>query len=807
MFISHDWLKDFVKLPTKISATEVAEKLTAHTVEVEGFVNQADKFKSVVVGRVLEITKHPSADRLSIALVDVKTDKLKIVCGAPNVAINQLVPVALVGAILPNGLEIKESNIRGEASFGMICAEDELGLGDDHEGIMVLDNKAKVGQSFSDYLKIKDIVFEIDNKSLSNRPDLLGHYGLARELSVIFSAPLKSYDKFYSSKIDFPNKTDKLSVEVEAKDLVSRYLAVQISNLKVEDSPTWLQERLVAIGQRPINNLVDLTNYVMMECGQPLHVFEADKIKKIVVRLAEKNEAIETLDGKERILNENDLVIADGKQVIAIAGIIGGKTREVSETTNTIILEAANFQATTIRKTSQRLGLRTEASTRFEKSLDPRLAQEALYRFIFLLKKIYPKIKISSPLFDLGLKKEVDNKIDLEFAWLFSKIGQEISRERVKEIFTGLGFKITEQKNSLEVSIPSWRANKDVKIKEDLVEEVLRIYGYDNITPSLPIEKLSAPEINQEISIIRKIKDILYLRFNLFEAYNYSFVGSDQLKKLNIDFFQHLKLINPLSEVHSMLRQSLAPGLIGNIKTNQFKGDDLGFFEIGSVFFSSPGELSRGVDGFDNLPHQEKRIGLILSDNKKDVFSEMKSLINGLLIELIGKEEVIFSVSENMPGWADKDACAKITFLKEDLGVISLLNKEVSAKVNLKVKTCVAEMNLSAILKIIFNLPPKRFKEAPRYPAVMRDLCFVISEKILYNDFKREIINFNPLIKSAELFDVYHGDRLEKGEKSFAFHVEYQAEDKTLTTAEVDDLQTKLIEHLAKKFEAKLRDF
>jgi len=807
MYISYNWLKDFVKLSNKISASEVAEKLTTHTVEVEGFVNQANKFASVVVGKVLEVNKHPNADRLRVALLDVKTEKLRIVCGASNLAVGQLVPVALVGAILPNGLEIKASNIRGEASYGMICAEDELGLGNDHEGILVLNTKAKIGQSFADYLKVNDIVFEIDNKSLSNRPDLLGHYGLARELSVIFSAPLKPYDKFYYAKIDFPQKTDKLEVEVEDKEAVIKYLAVQISNFKVEDSPSWLQERLIAVGQRPINNIVDLTNYVMLECGQPLHAFEADKLKKIIVRMAKKNETIETIDGKERVLNESDLVIADSKQALAIAGIMGGKAREINENTSSIILEAANFKAEIIRKTTQRLGLRTDASTRFEKSLDPSLTKQAVFRFIYLLKKAYPKIKISSPLFDLGLKEISENKIELNYNWLFSKIGQEINREKVKESLTGLGFIVKEEEDKLEVIIPSWRSHKDVKGKEDIVEEVLRIYGYDNINPSLPKEELLAPEVNLENIIIRRIKNILYLKFNLLESYNYSFVGLDQLNKLNIDPTNHLKLANPLSALHSLLRQSLVPGLIANIKTNQFKEEDLGFFEIGNVFFSSHGELARGIESFDSLPHQEKRIGIVLASNKNNIFNEIKNLVNGLLIELLGKEEVIFSKAENVFGWADINTCANITVLKENVGIVSMLNKEASAKLNLKVKTVAAELSLNALLKIIFSLPRKRFIEAPRYPAVMRDLCFVVSEKILYNDFKGEIMSFNSLIKSAELFDVYHGDKLEKGKKSFTFHIEYQAEDKTLTSEEVDDLQTKLTQRLAEKFEARLRDF
>jgi phenylalanyl-tRNA synthetase beta chain len=808
MYISYNWLKDFIKLSPKVSPQEIAERLTSHTVEVEGLENQSESFLNIVVGKVLEVKKHPNADRLRLVLVDIKEKKLHIVCGAPNVAEGQLVAVALVGAILPGGLEIKTSEIRGELSEGMICAEDELGLGKDHDGIMVLDKRAKVGEPFSQYLKLDDIIFEVDNKSLSNRPDLLSHYGLARELGVIFDAHLKPYEKVIGEKLEFVNdKKIKFDVVVENKDVCARYMAVRIDNVKISESPVWLKERLISIHQRPVNNIVDITNYVMFECGQPLHAFNADNIKKIIVRLARKNETIETLDGKERALDVNDIVICDNTQPIAIAGVMGGRNSEINDTTHSIILESANFKAATVRKTASRLGLRTEASVRFEKSLDPLLTEDALHRFVSLLKKVCPELKISSELFDVKDKLPELSNIELDFVWLFSKIGQEIPKEQVVSILSKLGFKVVKHKDVLNITIPSWRATKDVKNREDLVEEILRIYGYDNIESSLPTEKLSVPEINQERMMERRIKDVLALKFNLSESYNYSFVGEEQLKKLNIDFFNHLKLANPLSEIHSMLRQSLVPGLVSNIKINQFKDDKLGFFEVGSVFFNAPGEFKKDNETEDVVPYQEKRLGIVMANNESDIFISLKSLVSGFLREIIFQNEVTFSEFENIPGWANKKLVAKISILGKEIGWIGTLNEDASNNLNLKLKVGLVEINLDALIKIILDLAPLRFQEAAKYPAVTRDLAFVIFEEILYNDLKREIISFNSLIKSAELFDIYTGDKLASGEKSLAFHLSFQSDERTLTSSEVDVIQNELVAHLANKFEAKLRNF
>lgn len=809
MYISYNWLKDFIKLPATVKPEEIAEKLTKHTVEVEGLVKQAEQFEKVVVGRVLEVKKHPNADRLRLTVVDVKKTKLNIVCGAPNVTEGQLVPVALVGAILPNGLEIKESEIRGEKSSGMICAEDELGLGSNHEGIIVLSDKAKVGEPFAKYLELNDIIFEIDNKSLSNRPDLWNHYGLARELGVIFSLTLKPVDKILG-KFDLSDKTkNKLEVKVEDKDLCPRYLAIKVENIEIKDSPDWLKKRLVAVGQRPINNIVDLTNYVMLEIGQPLHAFSADKVQKIDVRRAKKNETIETLDEKERVLSENDLVISDGQRALAIAGVMGGKNSEIDQKSSSFILESANFKAAAIRATSQRLALRSESSMRFEKSLDPSLTITGLVRFLTLLKDICPKFTIGSVLVDLNSTEQAAITIPLDFNWLTSKIGQEIPREQVINFLEKLGFQVNNTTdNILQVVVPSWRATKDIKTKEDLVEEVLRLYGYDNIISRLPIQTLNLPEVNEERFLERKVKNILALKHSLTEAYNYSFVGEDQLKKLNLDFSRYLKLANPLNDNQSLLRQSLVPGLVSSIKANQQRAEDLGFFEIGNVFWSAPGNLKKGKDGEEVLPHQEKLLGIALASENKDLLSELKGIIDNLLQTIISREiELEFHPLETPPNWADSKRVAKIMFLNKEIGSLGIVSQEVMANCNLKRPVVLAEVNFSVLVGLVLSNPGFRFQEAQKYPPIIRDLAFVVDAKIRYNDFKSELLKFNPLIKTVEIFDVYSGDKLESDKKSLAFHLTYQSNLKTLTSKEIDIVQEELISYVTKKFEAQLRNF
>ncbi|MFA7601081.1 MAG: phenylalanine--tRNA ligase subunit beta, partial [Patescibacteria group bacterium] len=513
MNISLNWLKDFVSL-SGVKVEDVKDKLTKHTVEVEQIIKQGDKFRNVVIAKILEVQRHPKADRLQIAMVDDGEEKnLKIVCGAPNIEAGQLVPLAKIGAILPNGLEIKKAEIRGEESNGMLCAEDELGLGSNHDGIMILDKSAKIGQKFSDYLDLTDTILEIDNKSISNRPDLWGHYGIARELSVLFGSKLKEYKpreiKIKKSKEALKN----IEIEIKNKKLCSKYIGLKIDNIKISESPKWLKQRLLALGSKSINNIVDATNYVMLELGQPLHAFDADSVDKIIVRTAEKGEKIITLDDIEKNLNESDLLICNNKEAIAIAGVMGGKNSEINNTTSSIIVESANFEAVSVRKTAQRLNSRTDAAMRFEKGLDPNLCLLAINRVAEIIKEVCPTVTFNLPLVSEGDFENEERVIELDLLWAEKIIGQKIEDKEIKKILENLGIKIkNNNENVWSLVIPSWRM-KDLKIKEDVIEEIIRIFGYDNIKASLPEVAINPPEKSYELEMEKKIKNILALSY------------------------------------------------------------------------------------------------------------------------------------------------------------------------------------------------------------------------------------------------------------------------------------------------------
>lgn len=806
MLLSLNWLNDFIKIPKGTSPADLATKLTMHTVEVEGFTLQQDLFKGVVVGKLLEVEKHPNADRLRLTKIDIKSEILSIVCGAPNIEVGQLVPVATIGTILPNGLEIKESEIRGEKSYGMLCAEDELGLGKSHDGIMILDSNAKVGQDFSKYLKFDDTILEIDNKSLSNRSDLWGHYGMAREISTFYNIPLKDYSTFLKTEIE--EGTEKLDVKIEDKKLCSRYMAIKMGGIIVEDSPAWLKERLVAVGLRPINNIVDITNYVMMEVGQPLHAFSADKIDKIVVRTAKKDEHLETLDGKERELDDNMLVIADSKNPIAIAGVMGGQESAVTGETKEIIIEAATFEAVSIRKTSDRLGIRTDASVRFEKSLDPNLAATALQRAYVLIKQVCPQANTVSKIVDLNHYDINQGPITLSFSWINEKAGQDIPNKEVLDILEKLGFVVTVDDDNLSVIIPTWRAAKDIAIKEDVLEEIMRIVGYDNIVSSVPESPLNPPLILSEQILEKKIKDFLSSDCALLETYNYSFVGEPALKKLNIDFTNYIKLVNPLSDQHAFLRQYLLIGLLNNVKTNQFNFNELRFFEVGQVYYNTPGNNDKKGEDKERLPHQEKRVAFVLSGKSNSYFSESKSIVENLILEIFNNTwDVEFVLVEDSPLYSDNKKTVRVRVNSRDIGVISAINKDSVSLFGLKNETIFTELNFTELLGLFSVCPMKKYKPLLKYPAIVRDLAFVVDTGIVYNDLRKEMISFNELISSVELFDSYQGDKLGEDKKSLAFHIIYQSKERTLVAEEIDAIQAELLIRLEEKFGAQIRNF
>ncbi|MCK5211893.1 phenylalanine--tRNA ligase subunit beta [Candidatus Parcubacteria bacterium] len=814
MYLSLNWLKDFVDIPRSVTAEGLGLKLTTHTVEIDDVILQASKYDNIVVGKIKEVKPHPNADKLQLVLVDIGSSEQEIVCGASNIEAKQKVPMALVGAKLPNGVEITAAEIRGVKSKGMLLAEDELGLGSDHLGILILDKNAKVGQNFGEYLGLKDVVYEVDNKSITHRPDLWSHYGMAREVAAFLNTKTtKLFRNLGQADIVADSEDVEINLKVENQDFCPRYMAVVMDSIKIEESPEWLREKLIAVGERPINNIVDITNYVMLELGQPLHAFDARLLKaefstdnkvKIGVRQAKKGETITTLDGEKRDLDENMLLITDQAKPVAIAGVMGGENSEINNETTAIVFESANFEFVSIRKTSAALGLRTEASKRFEKALDPNLCEQALKRTIELINKVCPSAKIVSQVADEKKFKLNQGPIELDLNWLNGFIGQEIKKEKIVNTLVSLGFGVTNKKNKLLVSVPTWRATKDVSIKEDLAEEVARIYGYDNLEFKMPLVKMKAPEINKERQFEREVKNVLVGQ-GAMEVKNYSFVGEEQLKKLGVEHNKHIRLVNPITKDAGLLRQSLATNLLLNVKTNQARFENFEIFEIGNVFLEVDGNYHKNKSDKDALPMQVKRLGtLVAGEDETNIFGRAKGVVS--LLANYFHLPIKYEVMETGPAWAKGGHNARIIIAGAALGTVSRASRECKRKNNIKKAVAIVELDLDKLYRAVNAQGDYSYEEFARFPALTRDLAFVVSEKVLYNDIRDEISGFSELIKKVELFDVYQGEKLGPGKKNLAFHVVYQTE-RTLTGEEVDGVQNDLIKRLKERFEAQIRDF
>ncbi|MCK4744619.1 phenylalanine--tRNA ligase subunit beta, partial [Candidatus Parcubacteria bacterium] len=735
MLISLNWLRDFVEIPSSITPEELDLRLTMHTVEIDGIEKQGKNLSGVVVGEILEIKNHPNADKLSVAQVNVGEKKPRqIIFGQmADMNVGFKIPMALAPTVLPSGMKIIKTKLRGEISEGMFCLDQELGLVKEAVSIRFFDKSIKNGISIVKALGLNDTIFEVDNKSITNRPDLWGHYGMAREISAFLKVKLKEQNVNLKSLKKDTGK--KISVEVKNSELCQRYMAIEISGIKIAPSPEWIQKRLIAVGQKPINNIVDITNYVMLELGQPLHAFDKNSVDKIIVRTAKKGETVETLDGEKRELDKEILVIADGRKPIAIAGVIGGAESGITDKTESIILESANFNFLSIRKTSQKIGTRTESSMRFEKGLDPNLCEIAIARAVELIKQICQQAKIASALADKKQFNDSAKIIKLNLEWLDKKIGDDITEKKVVEILTSLGFKIKKnrnQKNILDVEIPSWRAGRDISIPEDLVEEIARIYGYDNLKLKMPRAEIKAPLIQQEQILERKIKNILAGAPALLEVYNYSFVGKDQLKKMGIDYSNYIRLANPISQNHTMLRQGLAANMIGSIIVNQARQKKIRLFEIGGIYINSDGSLDKDDKGEEKLPFQEKRVCLAVAVDKYADANDSAKAIIGNLLETFGFEFNFLSI-ETASNWAEQKTSAQIEVNKEVIGSINRVSKNVKNKIGLKKEAIICELSLNKLLDLINKKGDLKYKEIAKYPRLIRDLAFVINEKVLYN--------------------------------------------------------------------------
>jgi len=785
MLLSLDWLKDFINIDKNITPEKLGELLTLHTVEVEGIRTEGNNLKNIVVGKIEEIKKHSNADKLQLAIVSDGKNKYQIVCGGNNLFKGMLVVFAKIGSKVKwhgqgDLVEMQKAIIRGEESEGMICTAVEVGLNnlfptdDELEVVDLTTSGYKVGQNLAEALGLDDTIYDIDNKSMTHRPDLWSHYGVARDLAALLGINLK---EIITNKIKTEDK-NKLDVKVDDKKLCPRYMAVAVKNIEIKPSTELIKKRLITCGMRPINNIVDITNYVMLEMGQPTHAFDAKKLgNKIVIKKAIQGEKIVTLDGEERKLDNEILLITDGKHPVAIAGVMGSGNSEIDNSTTSVILESANFDAVSIRKTSQKLGLRTDASQRYEKSLDPNLCELAIKRILTLIKESCPNVEVISNVVDIKNFKLNQSLIKIDLEWVKQKIGIDIKDLQIINILKSLGFE-TNGGKVLSVKAPSWRATKDISIPEDLVEEIARVYGYDNIKPEMPKVSMQAPEVNIERDFINKIKDIL-ASAGMSETYNYTFVNEEQLQKLQITSNKHIKIANPLTQDCTLLRQSLIPNLLQNVIANQRNYEEIKLFEVGNIFLNENGKLIKNNLSQEKIPAQPSKLGIIYAGGNKNIFFKLKGVIEYLLSKL------------------------NIEF---EFKIIAL-DEKIAGNIGIKTNVVFCELDIEDLLVAYQKVGVRQYEAKNKFPALERDMAFVVNEKVLYNDIKKEILTVSKLIKEIVLFDVYQGEKLGIDNKSLAMHIIFLSTEKTLTGEEVNEVQIAIVKNLEKFFHARLRDF
>lgn len=803
MKISFNWLKEYIKV--NIDPEEIARLLTDTGLEVEGighFENIKGGLKGIIIGEVVEKYSHPNADRLSITKVNIGEEKLlQIVCGAPNVEIGQKVPVATIGSTLYSGNEsfkIKKGKIRGEVSEGMICAEDEIGLGTNHEGIMVLNKDAKVGQKASHYFNVEsDYIYEIG--LTPNRSDAMSHIGVARDLKAALNRFGENID-LDIPKIEsliYPKNLKKFDIQVDDFEECPRYAGICLENITIEESPKWLKTKLESIGLSPINNVVDITNFVLHETGHPLHAFDLDKIKsnKIIVKKLKNITSFTTLDEIERSLSQEDIMICDGdSKPMCLAGVFGGLESGVSEKTSSIFLESAYFNPISVRKTSKRHNLNTDASFRFERGVDPNNIIYPLKRAVNLLQEI-SNAKICSDLFDLYPNKINSVEVILSIEKVNNLIGQKLELDIICKILNDLDFEIKSQKEGqLTLLIPTYRT--DVTRQEDVIEEILRIYGYNNIQiPSQILSSISTIDKPDSEKIQNIISDFLSSNgFN--ELMNNSLTKSsyiDLIKEINPK--EQVVILNPLSQDLNAMRQSMIFGGLENIKFNiNRKSSDLKLYEFGKIFSKIEGSKFKenrklSLFGCGNTKFENWNYKSV----KKDFFwikSHTENILNRLNIKHSKAKKT--NLSYLVDGYSYEIG-------KNVVAQIGMINPTISKHFSIKTDVFYAEFDWDIILTNCINNKTK-FKAINKFPSVRRDLSLQIDESVSFLTLK-EIAKQTErkLLKEVQLFDVYKGDKLEKGKKSYALSFILEDNEKTLT----DDKIEKVINNLISAFKTK----
>lgn len=800
MKISNNWLKDYIK--TDLKSEKIGEFLTDIGLEVEGidqFESIRGSLEGIIVGKVLTCEKHPNADKLKVTTVDVGNGKiLNIVCGASNVSAGQVVPVAVIGTKIydkeGNFFEIKEAKLRGEISQGMICAEDELGLSDNHDGIMVLDaEKFMVGTPFADYFDIaKDEIFEIG--LTPNRTDAMSHYGVARDLNAfLVSNNMHSEFEKVGSEILEAEGTHSFSVDIENEELIPRYLGAVIENVVVEESPVWLQNRLKSIGVSPINNVVDITNYILHGYGQPLHAFDADKIsgQKIKVGVVDAGTRLTTLDGVERTLNGSEIVVKDGQnKPLAIAGVLGGATSGVNSETINIFLEGAYFNTVAVRKSAKYHGLNTDASFRFERGIDPNNVKTAITHAIKMITDIAGG-RLVGDIIEHYPNKIEDHYVILRFSKIDQILGMKIHRDKIKEILKSLDIKVlNEITNGVEISVPAYRA--DVTREIDVIEEILRIYGYNKVdAPNkiafTPIKLYLDNQEALENSWARTLQSN-----GFYEVMNNSLTAEKNVTP------EAVKLLNPLSGDLAFMRTSLLQGLLENTIYNiNRKNPDIKFFELGKIYQKRESYTER------------KQLAILVSGREvRENWLEPKSATNfyylkgyvQLLLDRLGFIFVEKSLVDNR--FAD---AIELLVGEKVMARIGKVSSQLLKSFDIEQDCYYAEIEIE-VVESLRNKDNFKFVDIPKFNKIRRDLALLVDKNVTYSELYEAVMKEkSSILKSVNLFDVYEGKNLPEGKKSYALSFELLNEEKTLEDKEITEVMDKIIKIFETKFQASLR--
>ena len=765
MLISCNKLKSHIKNPEDIDWLNIWDTFTLRTAEVENVEVKGNKLDNVVVAEIKECIPHPDSDHMHVLKVDIGEDELiQVVCGAPNVSVGLKTAYVKVGGHI-DAEEIKARPLRGILSNGMCCSGKELGISDNHDGIIELPKNWLNGKDIKEYLPIDDIIVEIDNKSLTNRPDLWGHYGIAREICAITNHELLPLDL-----LEITNNQEDLDIVIKDNNLCYRYTGLKVENITNNQTPFDMQIFLYYVGMRSISLLVDLTNYLMMELGQPMHAFDARVVKNIEVGLARDNDIYTTLDGVERKLTSDMLMIKNGNKYFGIAGVMGGLDSEILPDTTSVFLESACFNAGSIRRCAAKLGLRTEASARYEKSLDPNMTDLAIKRLVYLLKKENPDLKIASNLTDVYPTVLKEEQIILDKKTLSIYMGKTLEDDIVKNILEKLGFQVVVEQDFYDVTVPTYRATKDIKIKEDLIEEIARIYGLENFVPKPLKLDLTITEHENIYNEEYEVKHLLASKYDMHEVNSYVWYDTETLKELNIEK-KNVSILG--KESNNILRDDLSLSLMNIVKENFKNYSQFKIFEIGTIIQ-------------DNM--NKRRLSIILTDNEKNlekIYNEAKEVIK-YLFKVLKNKNITFTNNINELSYYDNKLGKIININNSKIGVLNVLNKACTNKLSKKKAIVTVEIDFDKYVNLLKEETIS--KEISKYPEVQLDYTIILENK-KYEDLENVLNLFvNKLIKKHYLVDVY--------ENKYLIRYIVGSNNKTLEQKDLQSFQEKFINHI-----------